>query len=179
LTHERGEADARPVDERSWLFSLGVALALVLVIALVRRALSRARLRARFARARRGERDARRLLESSGYAIEGEQVEGALVLQVDGQPSHHAVRADYLVRRGPRRLVAEVKTGALAPSLDHAPTRRQLLEYCAAFDVDGALLVEPEAGRIREVYVARPPSTWLRWLLAGAALGALVSALVR
>ena len=33
--------------------------------------------------------------------------------------------------------VAEVKTGRLAPRIDTPATRRQLLEYRLAFDVDG------------------------------------------
>jgi hypothetical protein len=48
-------------------------------------------------------------------------------------------------------LVAEVKTGEVAPRLSTAATRRQLLEYRVAFDVDGVLLVCPERGTIQRV----------------------------
>ncbi len=47
--------------------------------------------------------------------------------------------------------MAEVKTGAAAPQLSTAATRRQLLEYRVAFDVDGVLLVDAEAGRVQRV----------------------------
>ncbi|HET9625604.1 MAG TPA: hypothetical protein VFP84_29760, partial [Kofleriaceae bacterium] len=49
------------------------------------------------------------------------------------------------------RLVAEVKTGEVAPRLATAATRRQLLEYLVAFGVDGVLLVCPELGTIQRV----------------------------
>jgi hypothetical protein len=39
----------------------------------------------------------------------------------------------------------------MAPQPRHGATRRQLLEYRLAFDVDGILLVEPEHALIREV----------------------------
>jgi hypothetical protein len=60
------------------------------------------------------------------------------------------LRADYLVAREGRRYVA-VKTGRLAPRLSHAPTRRQLLEYGAAFDVQGVLLVDADAESVTHV----------------------------
>jgi hypothetical protein len=50
-----------------------------------------------------------------------------------------------------RRYIAEVKTGRLAPRLSHGPTRRQLLEYRAAFDVHGVVLVDADAGSIVHV----------------------------
>jgi hypothetical protein len=48
-------------------------------------------------------------------------------------------------------MVAEVKTGTQAPRFEHADTRRQLLEYQLAFEVDSVLLVDVEAGEVREV----------------------------
>ncbi len=81
-------------------------------------------------------------------------------------------------------LVAEVKTGERAPSLTTAATRRQLLEYAVAYGADGVLLVDPEAGAIREVDFAlavapappTPPATHpTRWFLLGALAGAAVA----
>ncbi len=159
-----------------------LALVLLAALALVRgRACWRSRrARSRMARAQAGERDARALLVRHGFDVLAEQARGSLVLRVDGARSEHAVRADYLVARGGRRFVAEVKTGALAPSLDHAPTRRQILEYCAAFDVDGALLVDPESGRVRHVVVPLRghPARW-PWLALGLAALALGLAALR
>lgn len=112
--------------------------------------------------------------------IEAAQAAGTLVLAVDGARSEHAVRADYLVSRGARRFVAEVKTGSVAPSLAHAPTRRQILEYCLAFDVDGALLVDVERGLVREIQRASPRArrTFLLPTLGWVAIGALAGAAI-
>lgn len=165
------------LDDPRW--SLAVALGLVLALALSRAALvvRRARLRARFARARAGEDAARALLEQRGFVVEAQQAPGALVLSVDGATTQHALRADYLVSRGRRRFVAEVKTGGVAPSLAHAPTRRQILEYCLAFDVDGALLVDVERRAVREIVAPRARASLLRSMALvtlGAAAGALL-----
>ena len=69
------------------------------------------------------------------------------------------MRADYLVEQDGERLVAEVKTGAEAPELSTAATRRQLLEYRVAFAVEGVLLVCPERGTIQRVEFPFPLPT--------------------
>jgi len=115
--------------------------------------------RDRTARAVAGEKDAAALLVSAGYEVLARQVAGSWTVYADGEPRTFRLRADYLVSRGGRRLVAEVKTGRLAPDLAHGATRRQLLEYGAAFDVDGVLLVDADRETITrvevDVFVAR------------------------
>lgn len=165
-----------------WLVA-GVALSLALLqtarLAWLRRRPSR-RSRRRLKRALRGERDAERLLERLGFTIEARQQTTELSFRVDGEPAVATVRADLLVRRGDVRYVAEVKTGEVAPRIEHAATRRQLLEYSLAFDVDGVLLVEPEAGVVREVefpelVAPTAPASSAGWpLRAAAALVALI-----
>jgi len=129
-----------------------------------------------------GERRARPLLEDLGFAIVGQQVSGRYELLVDGERVAFDLRADFVVTQGSRRYVAEVKTGAFAPRLETAATRRQLLEYGVAFDVDGVLLVDADACAIRLVELlprTRPAESKipsLVWLAAAVACGALVSA---
>ena len=119
------------------------------------------------------------LLERRGYRVVGRQVEGSYLLDVDGAKAEVRVRADYVVEAGDRRYVAEVKSGRLAPRLDTAATRRQLLEYRVAFDVDGVLLVDGEAGRVHAVAfpmpAARPRSSALSLTIA-LAIGAAIAA---
>ena len=156
-----------------------IALACVLLL-LVARAWERSfRARRRMARAREGEASARGLLARRGFDVVAEQVAGSITLRVDGADSSHALRADYVVLRRGKRYVAEVKTGSLAPSLDHAPTRRQILEYCTAFDVDGALLVEPECDRVREIAVPRAQRSVWPWIALGMVTGGALVALWR
>ncbi|MDP9001298.1 MAG: hypothetical protein M3O46_14445 [Myxococcota bacterium] len=100
---------------------------------------------ARGFRAREGERAACGLLERAGYEVVGRQVPGSWTLRADGTPVTFGLRADYLVACNGRRYIAEVKTGRMAPRLSHGATRRQLLEYRAAFDVHGVILVDADA----------------------------------
>jgi hypothetical protein len=111
----------------------------------------RAAAHARSARAGEGEEGAFALLRRAGYDVLERQAEGEWTVRADGQPVTFGLRADYLVAREGRRYVAEVKTGRLAPRLSHAPTRRQLLEYGAAFDVQGVLLVDADAESVTHV----------------------------
>jgi hypothetical protein len=140
-------------------------------------------LRQRAQRGADGETAAEPLLRELGYDIEARQSTGGWTVFVDGEERPITVRADYLVARGKRRLVADVKTGELAPRIESAATRRQLLEYRLAFDVDGVLLVDVEAGEAKEVEFTLPeqPFPWdlrLIWLALGLALG-LACALLR
>ncbi len=113
--------------------------------------LLRFRRKRRARRAQRAERVGAEVLERSGYAVLDAQVRRRWPVVVDGESLTIELAADYVVRRGGRVWVAEVKSGSRSLSLRHPPTRRQLLEYGAAFDCDGVLLVDAEGGRICEV----------------------------
>jgi hypothetical protein len=110
---------------------------------------------ARSARASEGEQTAVALLEHAGYAVLERQVAGSWTVRADGEPVTFGLRADYLVSRDGRRYIAEVKTGRLAPRLSHGPTRRQLLEYAAAFDVEGVILVDADGETLTHVDLER------------------------
>lgn len=138
-----------------WLVGLlvgVVALLLLYVRSLAQRGSQRSK--ARNQRAQRGESAAEQLLQDEGYTVIERQVRGAWTLWVNGEPLEVEVRADLLVERDGERFIAEVKTGELAPDPSYPPTRRQLLEYSVAFDVDGLLLVDMEAGEILEIEVS-------------------------
>ncbi|WP_394848027.1 hypothetical protein LZC95_11250 [Pendulispora brunnea] len=111
----------------------------------------RLRARTRASRAMAGEADAAEWLSELGYEILGTQIAAKYVVWIDREPFTVGLRADYLVQKKGARFVAEVKTGKLAPRIDTAATRRQLLEYRVAFDVDGVLLVDAEARRVQAV----------------------------
>jgi len=104
----------------------------------------------RAARAAQAEEDAAQVLREWGYTILDDQAEHEWVVHIDGEPRRIDIRADYLVRRGRKRYVAEVKTGRTAPDIACASTRRQLLEYRLAYAVDGVLLVDMEAMDLHE-----------------------------
>lgn len=132
-----------------------------------------------------GELRAEPLLRALGYTVVARQAPVSYEVAVDGEPFEIALRADFLLERDGRRYVAEVKTGRLAPRLETSATRRQLLEYRVAFDVDGVLLVDVDAGRVHSLEFPshspggadEPRVGWLLWLALGAALGLGASAL--
>ena len=109
------------------------------------------RARVRAERAGAGEDGAAAMLREAGYTIIARQVRTWWSPLVDGEPFETELRADYLVECDGETFVAEVKTGDEAPRLSTAATRRQLLEYHVAFDVDGVLLVCPELGTIQRI----------------------------
>lgn len=166
-------------EELGWLAAVGLALVVGMGIGRAQAgAGTRRRARRRQTRAIKAEHAAGKLLMSLGYRIVDEQVQASLQIDVNGAPMDVDVRADYLVYRDGLHYIAEVKSGDLAPSLQHANTRRQLLEYSLAYAVDGTLLVDMEAQAVHAVAfplamqapVSNPPFL-LRgvvWALAGA-----------
>lgn len=135
-------------------FWIGVLIVALTAAALAGRWIRRARHRRHVKRARkavRAEKGARRVLERAGYDVEETQARTEWTVLCDGAPQNFDLRADYIVVKGRRRWVAEVKSGDLVTGLRHGATRRQLLEYQLAYDVDGVLLVDMKARRVREV----------------------------
>ena len=111
----------------------------------------RRRAKQRQTAASQGERHAKDMLRAKGFSVLDEQVRAPLYVRVDGRLVRHEVRADLLVERRGKRFIAEVKTGDLAPSIAHGPTRRQLLEYSLVYPVSGTLLVDVPGQRIHHI----------------------------
>jgi hypothetical protein len=132
--------------------AVAVIVAFVLV---VREWMRGARAAARSARAFEGERNAARILRARGFSIVGAQVAAEYPVELDGRIVVCGVRADYVVSKNGAHFVAEVKTGLLAPRIETASTRRQLLEYEIAFGVDGVLLVDAERDVVHTVSFPR------------------------
>jgi hypothetical protein len=166
-----------------WITAIVALLALIQTWRVARlRTLGSRRAKTRGRRARDAEHDAAPLLEALGYAVLERQPRASLTLLVDGEPVVVSVRGDLMVRHRGRKLLAEVKDGDLAPRITHGPTRRQLLEYRIAFDVDGVLLVDPARGRVAEIDLPVPEHAEARgarraWLalLIGIAIGAALA----
>ena len=126
------------------------------------------------ARGARGERRARVLLERAGYRILAEQPRHLATLEVAGRDEDYLLVPDFLCERGGRRYVADAKTGAGADPSARA-TRRQLLEYACAFEVEDALLIDVLRGRIvrlRFGVLGRQRSRAWPWVLAALGLAA-------
>jgi len=78
-------------------------------------------------------------------------VEKDAFMQVNSHRVPYRVRADYLLRKGNKTYVAEVKTGNQAASILQPHTRRQLLEYYLVYRPRAVLLIDGEEGKIEEV----------------------------
>ena len=100
---------------------------------------------------KRGEREARSLLAAAGFSILDAQTTRRYRVRVDGKELQVDLRADFVVERRGATFVAEVKGGPVVNDPLHTPTRRQLLEYEVAFDVDGVLLVDTPRRKIWRV----------------------------
>jgi len=167
-----------------WRAAALVCLALLVLQTLaiwMRRKRRRDRHLARIRVAAAGEQAAERHLRDRGFAVLGAQVATEYPIVVDGAEKVIGLRADYLVARGQRRYVVEVKTGGVAPRIDTPATRRQLLEYLLAFEVDGVLLLDMTARSLHEIafpaltgVAAEPARTplaaWLGWLACALAI---------
>lgn len=91
------------------------------------------------------------ILRRAGYAIDAVQPSVQTEVVVDGELQTFLLRADVLVSRRGRTALVEVKAGGSVASVQHAQTRRQLLEYACAFDVDELLLVDGVSGAIQTI----------------------------
>jgi hypothetical protein len=177
------DLDSIPREALAVVAAVAVMLAVVQgLFAAGRRWARRRKMSLRMERAVAGEARAPGWLEQRGYDVVGAQVVVEHPVRVDDRVVMIALRADYLVERDGARYVVEVKTGALAPRIETSATRRQLLEYRVAFDVDGVVLVDAETGEVHEITfpalanLSRPPSTG--WRVAAWALAAALAALV-
>jgi hypothetical protein len=162
----------------SLLIALGTAaLVCAWLAARLRASRPRRRLEKHVHRARRAETDGCRLARSHGYKVLAQEVLSHSRLIVDGVPQRFPVRADLLLARGRRRYVGEIKSGPVASRPENRSTRRQLMEYAHAFQVDGVLLFDMEKHRIREISipaVADPRFGRRRSFILGTILGAMV-----
>ena len=141
-----------PPEVLALVAALAVAIAVVQALAIAwRRWQRRRRMSLRMDRAVAGEERAAELLERQGFSVLGAQAVIDHPVRIDDRVVMIALRADYLAERDGLRYVVEVKTGSLAPRIETSATRRQMLEYRIAFDVDGVLLVDAESGAVHEV----------------------------
>jgi hypothetical protein len=129
-------------------------------------------------RGRRLEAAAPAALTRAGYRVIAHGPTATYPLSIDGEPRTMRLEGDYLVARGRRRYVVEVKSGQGADPARRG-TRRQLLEYSLGFEVDGVLLFDAERGRLHHVEF---PTRHRRravgvWFVVGIAVGAGLAAL--
>jgi hypothetical protein len=105
------------------------------------------------------EEEAENLLKRHGYNIIGKKVRANVITNVDGQDHLGYVVCDYLVQKGKKTFVAEVKSGQVGIDPTEPATRRQLLEYDYVYKPDGLLLVNMLDQKIYQVKFSFPKYT--------------------
>jgi hypothetical protein len=178
--------EAVPREALALVAALALAIALIQALALAgKRWLRRRRMSIRMERAVSGEARAPSFLEAHGYDVIAAQVVVEHPVRIDGRVVAITLRADYLAAKDGLRYAVEVKTGAFAPKIETSATRRQMLEYRIAFDVDGVVLVDGDTGSVHEITfpslerLARPASSGWRFVALAVAAAAAVVAVVR
>lgn len=134
------------------------------------------KMRRRFKRGQLAEKNAVRFLRRHGYRILAAQLEEPITVYVDGEPQKTTVRADFLVRKGWKTYVVEVKSGQQG-TVKLAGVRRQLLEYKLVYQPDGILLLDMEHHNLQQIrfaYTTRQHRMWLRYGVISVATGLLV-----
>lgn len=161
-----------------WLLALGLVAGIVLYRFVAKRIKQR-KLAQVSKRAKLGEKEAEKLLQSKGYTILSSQERRSVVMYLDGEPCESFVRADYIVKKGGKTYLAEVKTGKQANV--HLPNvRRQLFEYQNIFDTDGILFIDMNNYAIIEVSFNRSKAINAngKYFLAGVFTGVCLMAFI-
>jgi len=109
------------------------------------------RLRKRFSKSRKAEKDAEKILKKNGYAIIDAQKSKPLLITIGDKMHRYLVRIDYLARKKGKVYVVEVKSGEKIPYITNRETRRQMLEYYLAYQPSGILLLNMKNKSISEV----------------------------
>lgn len=141
---DRGE-----IMRSSDILILGILLGSFLFFYIARK-VKRIKIKRMLAIAKRGEKNAISFLIKAGYDIVDIQKKLPITIKIDGRPYSSYVQADFVVKKGRKKYVVEVKTGKKTRATT-AIVRRQLLEYYLVFNPHGILLLDMENGTLKEI----------------------------
>jgi len=111
------------------------------------------------------------LLQASGYRILQNQPSKTTRILVDRKVFDRVVRADFLVKKGFKRYIVEVKGGNVVRDPTSGATRRQLFEYYSCFQTPNMLFVDAMKGKIHKVDFPRLHRRGVAGFLLGFVLG--------
>ena len=83
-------------------------------------------------------------MSKKGYKVIDEQFIAVHKYKVDGDDKEVKLIVDYVVSKGGKTYLVEVKSGKSAIYIENKNTRRQILEYDYAIDNDGIFLLDME-----------------------------------
>ena len=114
-----------------FIFS-GAVLALVLTTQ-IKKYIHSHRAVKRVLTSQRAEKGAEKLLKKHGFQILERQQTRPLIIKIGRRIHHYLIRIDFLVKKGNKKYIVEVKNGHKNSYITNRDTRRQLLEYFLAY----------------------------------------------
>lgn len=100
---------------------------------------------------KKGELKAWKALEKLGYKVLQEQARMESTMLVNGKKMPYNIIGDFLVEKGGKKSIVEVKTGSRAPDPTNSATRRQLLEYAVSYPIDSIMLFDAQVGELKKI----------------------------
>ena len=164
-----------------WMLIFFSMLTGSLLYRIVSTAWRRWRIARRFKRGLIAEKHAAKYLRRHGYKILAAQLQETITVYVNSEAQESKVRADFLVRKGWKTYIVEVKSGQQG-TVRQAATRRQLLEYKLVYEPDGIILLDMEHHNLQKIdfgYHTRRRGIWLRYSIISVLSGALVYGLLQ
>ena len=132
----------------------------------------------RFARGNQLETEARSFLENKGYNVVSEQEIHYHRFKVNGEYHEAKLILDYVVSKGGKTYIVEVKSGKNAIYIKDKNTRRQILEYDFVIENDGVFLLDMENKKMQLVNfhtkVEKKEETFRRIIIVLAIIGILI-----
>jgi CRISPR/Cas system-associated exonuclease Cas4 (RecB family) len=108
------------------------------------------KIKRRFAKGKKGEVNAKKILEKDGYEIVQEQYVIDGMFNIDGVDENYILKVDFLVRKNNELFLVEVKTGKSANPKNRT-TRRQLLDYVTNYNCNSIYLLNGETGEMNYI----------------------------
>lgn len=106
----------------------------------------------RFARGAKLEEAAAHFLKTQGFKVLDAQYTSTHSFYVDGEKHQVKIAVDYVVSKGGKTYLVEVKSGKSAISISNSNTRRQILEYAVAIPNDGVFLLDMENKKLQRIH---------------------------
>jgi len=100
--------------------------------------------------AKSAERRAITILERAGYRVIDAQLKERVITTIDNTAHSSMIKADFLVRKGFKKYIVEVKTGNQA-QITLPNVRRQMLEYYLVYQPSGLLFLDMEREKIKVI----------------------------
>ena len=137
------------------------------------------KIKKRFKKSKFGEFEAKSFLKNLGFTIIAEQAPLISSLFIDNKKYSYEVKVDYLVKKGDKKALVEVKTGTEATNPLNINTRRQILEYMLLYNVDKVFLFDAQNKKLKEIKFIFNKLIYSKYyILTGIIIGILISLII-